>query len=92
MHYTYVLECIGPQKDRKVFYVGSTEDLRKRLEQHKRKSVQFTKSFVMIKLIYYEASLSKTDAQRREKELKTGFGRGYINRRLKDYFKNAGLV
>jgi len=37
------------------------------------------------KLIYYEACLSKKDAQNRERQLKTGFGRGYLRRRLKDY-------
>ena len=67
-------------------YVGSTDDLRKRLDQHKRKSVQSTKSFANIKLVYYEACLCKADAKRREKELKTGFGRGYVRRRIKGYF------
>jgi len=35
-------------------------------------------------LVYYEACLSKKDAQNREKQLKTGFGRGYLRKRLKD--------
>jgi hypothetical protein len=32
-----------------------------------------------------EACLSKEDASEREKQLKTGFGRGYLKRRLKNY-------
>lgn len=36
-------------------------------------------------LVYYEACLSHKDAAEREKQLKTGFGRGYLKKRLKDY-------
>ena len=37
-----------------------------------------------MKLVYYEACLSKIDAQKREKQLKTGFGRKYLRNRLED--------
>ncbi len=43
-----------------------------------------------LKLIYYEACLSETDAFRREKYLKTSYGKRYIKSRLRDYFTGFG--
>ena len=37
-----------------------------------------------LKLVYYEACIGKADALKREKQLKTGFGRGYLRNRLID--------
>ena len=89
MYYTYVLLCQDISRLRKKFYIGSTEDLRNRLKEHKAGEIKTTKSFEIINLIYYEASLNKVDARKRELQLKTGFGRGYLNRRLENYFKNS---
>lgn len=72
MYYIYALECLI--KDKKIIYIGCTEDLRVRLKKHENKSVNTTKKFDQIRLIYYEACLNKKDAQEREKSLKTGFG------------------
>jgi len=78
--YTYSLYSKKLDK----FYIGSTNDLKRRIKEHK-----FSKTYTTIrmkdwKLVYYEACLSKKDAQNREKQLKTGFGRGYLRKRLKD--------
>ena len=62
--------------------MGSTSDLKGRVEGHKSKSVKTTKIFDIIELVYYEACRNKTDARKRELQLKTGFGRGYLKRRL----------
>lgn len=82
MFYTYVLKCRADKKSE--FYIGLTSNLRKRLNDHKSNSVNTTKKFKIIELVYYEACNSKTDALIREKQLKTGFGRGYIKRRLEN--------
>ena len=82
MFYTYVLKCKGDKGTE--LYIGSRSDLRERLKDHKTKSVFTTKKFVSIELLYYEACNNKTDSILREKQLKTGFGRGYIKRRLKN--------
>jgi putative endonuclease len=86
MFYTYVLLCI-PEKGKSDFYTGYTSDLRTRIKQHKSKTNKTTRRFEIIKLVYYEACLSEEDARKRELQLKTGFGRGYIKKRLKDYLK-----
>ena len=80
MFYTYVLSCRKGNK--KELYVGSTSNLKQRFNDHLSKSVGTTKKYTDIFLVYYEACNNKTDAIRREKQLKTGFGRGYIKRRL----------
>lgn len=82
MHYTYVLLC-GNNENQK-FYVGATSNLRGRVLRHKNKNVETTKKFDKINLVYYEACRNKTDALKRELQLKTGFGRGYIKKRLEN--------
>lgn len=87
MFYTYVLLCIDSKRNRRKFYIGSTEDYKERVIKHKTKSVKSTKSFDYIELVYLEMFLNKTDAQKRELQLKTGFSRGYLKRRLENYLK-----
>lgn len=82
MHYVYVLltEVDGR------FYTGCTGDLRKRFQQHNDGKVSSTRDRKPLKLIYYEASLNEQDAFRREKYLKTTYGKRYIRVRCKKYF------
>ena len=87
MYYTYVLLGSNHSSSLRKFYIGSTANLKKRFIQHQTKNVTSTKRFDKIELVYYEACLNKTDARKRELQLKSGFGRGYINRRLKTYLK-----
>ena len=88
MYYTYVLLCRNRESNTHEFYTGFTDNLKERLETHKAKGVQTTKKFDILSLVYYEACMNKTDARRRELELKTGFGRGYIKKRMKEYLKD----
>lgn len=80
MYYVYVLKSA---KDGKL-YVGFTEDLEKRFEEHNRGLVNSTKPRRPLKLIYYEACNVMKDAVAREKALKTGFGRAYLKRRISE--------
>ncbi len=86
-YYTYILLCIDVGRGSRQFYVGSTSNLDERLQAHRDKNVQTTKKFDTVHLVYYEVCLNKTDARKRELQLKTGFGRGYISRRLEGYLK-----
>ncbi len=78
MYYTYVLKS---QKDEKL-YVGYTEDLRERIKRHMNGLVAATKNRRPLFLVYYEACLDKEKAIKREKQLKTGFGRRYLKNRI----------
>ena len=51
MYYTYILLSI---KDNKL-YTGSTDDLKRRFEEHNNGKVPSTASRLPFKLIYYEA-------------------------------------
>lgn len=81
MFYTYVLKS---EKDGKN-YTGFTKNLKLRFELHNKGRVEITKDRRPFKLIYYEACLSQEDATKREKYLKTIYGKRYIKSRLKSY-------
>ena len=86
MFYTYVLRS---QKDRK-WYTGYTNDLRKRFKEHTHNKVTSTKNRGPFELIYYEACVNKEDAFVRERYLKTGMGKRYLNNRLKRFLSLTG--
>jgi len=67
------------------FYVGFSNDLKKRLLQHNEGKVPSTKNRIPFNLVYYEACLNQRDAIHREKYLKTSWGKRYIKSRLKNY-------
>ncbi|HEX2225764.1 MAG TPA: GIY-YIG nuclease family protein [Candidatus Binatia bacterium] len=79
MYYVYVLRS---KKDRKL-YTGCTGNLKKRLLEHANGTVRSTRSRLPFELVYYEASRGIDDALRREKYLKTTYGKRYLKGRLK---------
>jgi len=81
MVYVYVLLS---DKDDK-FYIGFTKDLNKRLSLHYKGKVKSTLNRRPLKLVYYEASVDDKDAIKREKYLKTTYGRRYLKNRLSNY-------
>lgn len=82
MQYVYVLQS---QLDNNL-YIGCTVDLKKRLELHNAKKVTSTKKRVPFALIYYEAYLNPKDAYKREKYMKTQWGRNFIRKNLCNFF------
>jgi putative endonuclease len=52
------------------------------MTQHKAGESENTRKRLPVKLVYYEACRSLEAARAREKQLKTGFGRGYLKKRL----------
>lgn len=82
MFYIYILQSKIKNDE---FYIGYTNDLKRRLLKHNQKLNFSTKLYAPWKLIYYEACLEKSDAERREFYLKTSQGRRMIKMRIKDY-------
>ena len=80
MFYVYVLKSLMDQR----FYVGYTEELDDRIIAHKAGKVFSTKWRRPFEMIYYEACRKQSDALRREKYLKTTYGKRYIRNRLRD--------
>ena len=66
MYYVYVLKS---EKD-STFYIGSTNNLKRRFSEHNSGKVFSTKKRMPFKIIYYEAYKSGADARRRESNLK----------------------
>ncbi len=80
MYYVYVLKSLDNDK----LYTGRTSDLKSRIKQHLNKKVRTTKSYGKIKLIFYEAFLSKKDSIRREKYLKTSKGKSSLKQIIRE--------
>jgi putative endonuclease len=66
MFYSYILKS---KKDGNL-YIGSTNDLKERLEKHNLGKVFSTKARRPFEIIYYEAYRSEKDARKREHNLK----------------------
>ena len=82
-YYVYVLYSKKLDK----FYIGYTKNLKERLLEHKKGETHTTYRMPDHRLAYYEVCLSKKDATKRERQLKTGFGRGYLRKRLQNYLE-----
>lgn len=81
-HYVYILKSLKKQGWR---YIGSTSNLKQRVEEHNRKENVSTKPYAPFQLIFYEAYLHKADAIRRERYLKTNKGAQVVRQMLKEY-------
>ena len=61
-------------------YIGQTDDLEDRLERHNTGKSRYTKRYIPWELIYFEEYETRSEAMKREKELKTHRGRDYIRK------------
>ena len=66
MFYVYVIKSHNDDW----FYIGSTNDLKRRFGEHNAKKVFSTKQKAPFDLIYYEAYKKEEDARKRESNLK----------------------
>jgi len=66
-YYVYILT----NKSNKVLYIGVTNDLERRMYEHKNKMVDgFTKKYNLNKLVYFEGTTDVRSVLEREKQLK----------------------
>lgn len=80
MHYFYVLRFKGNGK----LYKGLTNNLGRRMGEHRRGQSDFTARNGEFELIFYEAYISKSDAVEAERYFKTGHGREVLKDKLKN--------
>ena len=79
VHYVYLLRSTSHPEQR---YVGLADDLRARLGQHNAGEVPHTAKFRPWALQSYSAFLTREQASRFERYLKSGSGQAFANRRL----------
>ncbi|MBE6818400.1 MAG: GIY-YIG nuclease family protein [Ruminococcaceae bacterium] len=80
-YYIYILTT----QNNKVMYIGVTNDLQRRLYEHKHKLVEgFTKKYNVTKLVYFETTTDVYSAISREKELK-----GWIRKRKNELVESV---
>jgi len=85
MHYVYVLKSLLDQG----WYIGYSEDVNQRLKDHNAGKNVSTNPRRPLILIYYEAYLNKSDALGREKFLKSGAGRRFLEKQMQHYLADA---
>jgi len=67
MWFIYIIVCSDGS-----YYTGSTNDVEKRFRDHLAgKGARYTKSHKPVKIVYREESLTKSEALRREAEIKS---------------------
>jgi predicted GIY-YIG superfamily endonuclease len=74
MYYIYSLKC----KDG--YYIGCTNDLKERMNKHKKGYIVATKNRLPIRLEFYFAIEDKYKAFNFEKYLKSGSGRAFLKK------------
>jgi len=79
--YVYVLQSTIDNQ----FYVGYSINIQKRVDEHNNGRVKATKYRKPLNLVYWEGCLNQNDAIKREKYLKTAWGKRYIKNRIKSY-------
>ena len=82
MYYVYILKS----KIVDEIYIGSTNNLERRLKEHNNKVEIFTKRYAPWGVYYYEAYLVEKLARMREKKLK------YNGNAIRELKKRIGLV
>ncbi len=64
-YFVYILECSDGS-----LYTGITWNLSKRIKDHHKGSSKYTRSKLPAKLVYFEESIDKASAAKREREIK----------------------
>lgn len=86
MYYVYVLQ----NETNSNFYTGFTNDLKRRIAEHREGLNKSTANRGKLTLVYYESCINKKDAMHREKYLKASWGKRYLKARHKNYLTGDG--
>lgn len=80
MHFVYILQSEFDG----TFYIGYTANIERRLLEHNRGKLHFTRSKKPWIIVHVEEFIAKSDAMRREKEIKRKKSRKYVESLIKD--------
>jgi putative endonuclease len=76
--FVYILQSLK----RDFIYIGSTNNLSKRLFQHNGGKVQSTKAYIPLEIVSYVAVQTEQKARTLEKYFKTGSGKAILKKRI----------
>ena len=79
MHFVYIIKS----KTHATRYIGSTDNIPKRLQEHNNKKCRYTSGRIPWNLFYQEKYETRAEAMQREKFLKSGQGRKWLDEKLK---------
>ena len=74
MFYVYAIKSVN----RNYIYVGLSNNIERRLEEHNKGENRSTKAYAPFILIYKEEHLTRIEARKREKYLKSGIGKEFL--------------
>ncbi len=77
MYFVYILLCSDSS-----YYIGLTENIKRRILEHIRGEVHYTKSKLPVKLIWFGAFKNVHLAAEFEQYLKSGSGNAFFKKRL----------
>jgi putative endonuclease len=80
----FVVYIIQSQKDGS-YYIGSTQDLSKRIERHNQGRSKYTKIKCPWDLVYFEEHPNRSAAVKRENEIKRHKRKDYIEVLIKNH-------
>ncbi len=86
MSFVYILK--SDKNDR--YYIGSTDNYKKRISQHNSGNVTFTRNIRPLKLVLVQEYSNIKQARKIEKRLKALKRRDYIDKIVKDGFIKMG--
>jgi putative endonuclease len=76
MFFVYALKSLT----RNYIYVGLTDDIKRRVSQHNAGKERTTRPYGPFKLIYSESFLTRPEARKKEKYLKSGVGKEFLKK------------
>jgi len=79
MHYVYILQSINSPHQT---YIGSSADIKTRLESHNSGANNHTRKFKPWKIVWYSGFATKSKAELFEKYLKSSSGIAFRRKRL----------
>ena len=80
MYFVYIIQSCKDDS----YYIGQTNKLEKRIEQHNQGKSSYTKSKAPWRLRYFEKYDTRSEAMNREKEIKRMKSREFIEKLLED--------
>ncbi len=77
--YVYVLRSLKDDR----FYVGMSQNVEKRLNEHNYGKTKSTKGYRPWEIVLIEEYLDRVTARKREKYLKSGYGKQWLKNKYK---------